>query len=145
MGGLPVLMGVGNYLALPHPEPRHLATKCNHGCCSMSLFADLLSTLFEPRYRREITEAVMDDRPLIEMAQALIGSAGETSGLALARDILARFTELDDVNKVAFFQDVAKTMNIDPEAVHSALDEYERSSCFIRSSSIGGTCCASLD
>ena len=87
----------------------------------------------------------MDDRPLIEMAQALIGSAGETSGLALARDILARFTELDDVNKVAFFQDVAKTMNIDPEAVRSALDEYTRSSCFIRSSSIGGTCCASLD
>ena len=93
----------------------------------MTLLADLLSTVFERRYRRETPEAAEDGRPLTEMAAALVGSAGETSGLALAREILTRFAELDDANKLVFFQDIASTMNIDPEAVRTTLDEYERS------------------
>lgn len=93
----------------------------------MSLLADLLSTVFERRYRREAPGATEDGRPLTEMATALVGSAGETSGLALAREILSRFAELEDADKLAFFQDIASTMNIDPEAVRSTLDDYERS------------------
>lgn len=93
----------------------------------MTLFADLLSTVFERRYRRETPVVAEDGRPLTEMATALVGSAGETSGLALAREILTRFAELEDADKLAFFLDIASTMNIDPEAVRSTLDEYERS------------------
>lgn len=93
----------------------------------MTLLADLLSTVFERRYRRETAEVALDGRPLTEMAAALVGSAGETSGLALAREILTRFADLEDADKLAFFQDIASTMNIDPEAVRTTLDEYERS------------------
>lgn len=92
----------------------------------MTLLADLLSTVFERRYRREASDATKDGRPLIEMAAALVGSAGETSGLALAREILSRFSDLEDEDKLAFFHDVATTMNIDPEAVRTTLDDYER-------------------
>lgn len=93
----------------------------------MTLLADLLSTVFERRYRRETPEAAEDGRPLTEMAGALVGSAGETSGLALAREILTRFEQMNDADKLAFFQDIASMMNIDPEAVRTTLDEYERS------------------
>lgn len=93
----------------------------------MTLLADLLSTVFERRYRRETPEAAADGRPLTEMATSLVGSAGETSGLALAREILSRFAELEDAEKLTFFRDIATTMNIDPEVVRTTLDEYERS------------------
>ena len=62
----------------------------------MTLLADLLSIVFERRYRREPSETAKDGRPLTEMAAALVGSAGETSGLAQARVILSRFAELND-------------------------------------------------
>ena len=93
----------------------------------MTLFADLLSTVFERRYRRETPEAAEDGRPLIEMASALVGSSGETSGLAMAREILSRYADLDDAAKLAFFRDIATTMNLDPEAVRTTLDAYEHS------------------
>ncbi|MCR9112025.1 MAG: malonyl-CoA decarboxylase [Rhodobacteraceae bacterium] len=92
----------------------------------MTLLADLLSTVFERRYRRETPDMTLDGRPLTEMATALVGSAGETSGLALAREILSRFAGLDDAEKLEFLQSIAITMNIDPETVRSTLDEYER-------------------
>lgn len=93
----------------------------------MTLLADLLSTVFERRYRREASEGAEDGRPLTEMATALVGSAGETSGLALAREILTRFGALDDDEKLAFFRNIASTMNLDPEAVRTTLDAYEES------------------
>ena len=92
----------------------------------MTLLADLLSTVFERRYRRETPDMTLDGRPLTEMATALVGSGGETSGLALAREILSRFAGLDDAEKLEFLQSIAITMNIDPETVRSTLDEYER-------------------
>ncbi len=92
----------------------------------MTLFADLLSTVFERRHRRDTAGAALDGRPLTELADALVGSAGETSGLALAEEILTRFDTLSDNEKLEFFRYLASAMNIDPEAVRSSLDEYER-------------------
>ncbi|MEO3414440.1 malonyl-CoA decarboxylase [Roseovarius sp. CAU 1744] len=92
----------------------------------MTLLADLLSTVFERRYRRESREGTMDDKPLPELCDALVGSAGETSGLALAEEILSRFARLDDADKLAFFTYLTSAMNIDPETVRTTLDEYEK-------------------
>ncbi|MBO9466421.1 malonyl-CoA decarboxylase [Tropicibacter sp. R15_0] len=92
----------------------------------MTLLADLLSTVFERRYRRDASDTALDGRPLTELATALVGSAGETSGLALGSEILSRFAQLEDGDKLAFFRDIATTMNIDPERVRSTLDDYER-------------------
>ncbi len=92
----------------------------------MTLLADLLSTVFERRYRRHEAGAALDGRPLTELADALVGSTGETSGLALAEEILTRFDTLGDNEKLEFFRYLATAMNIDPEMVRSSLDEYER-------------------
>jgi malonyl-CoA decarboxylase len=92
----------------------------------MTILAELLSTVFERRYRRESSKLKLDGRPLIELATALVGTAGETSGLALAREILSRFAELEDEAKLAFFHDIATTMDIDPELVRTTLEDYER-------------------
>mgnify|MGYP001627895836 CR=1 FL=1 len=91
----------------------------------MTLLADLLSTVFERRRRREAS-ATPDGRPLEELASALIGSTGETSGLALAEEILTRFAALEGASKRAFFRHLATEMNIAPEIVRSTLDAYEK-------------------
>jgi malonyl-CoA decarboxylase len=56
----------------------------------MTLLADLLSTIFERRYRT-MASVWLDNLPLLELAEELIGTAGETSGLALSEEILSRF------------------------------------------------------
>lgn len=91
----------------------------------MTLLADLLSTVFERRYRQR-AEHVHDDRPIEDLAEALVGSAGETSGLALASDILAGFEEKDDAGKLSFFKHIATALNLDPETVRDTLDAYEK-------------------
>ncbi|WP_306144403.1 malonyl-CoA decarboxylase [Roseibium sp. MMSF_3412] len=92
----------------------------------MTLFADLLSTVFERRYRLP-GRYLRNERPLEDLADELVGSAGETSGLALAQDILSGFENLDDDEKLAFFRTIAGRLNIDPEKVRIALDAYEQS------------------
>jgi malonyl-CoA decarboxylase len=59
---------------------------------------DLLSTVFERRYRRKIHGAI-DGRPITELTGALVGSTGEVSGLALSEKILLRFEAMDDDRK----------------------------------------------
>lgn len=92
----------------------------------MTLLADLLSTVFERRYRREAHGPHEDGRPLTSLASDLVGSASETSGLALAREILSRFGPLPDAQKLDFFRYLATEMNIDPEEVRTRLEDYER-------------------
>jgi malonyl-CoA decarboxylase len=91
----------------------------------MSLLADLLSTVFDRRYRAT-AQAGRSRRPLGDQLRDLLGAAGEVSGLTLARDILAGYAGLDDAGKLGFLRDLAQGMNIDPEMVRSALDAYEK-------------------
>ncbi|MCD9149599.1 malonyl-CoA decarboxylase [Pseudophaeobacter flagellatus] len=91
----------------------------------MTLLADLLSTVFERRYRQP-AQRVRDDRPAEDLAEALVGSAGETSGLALAGDLLSRFAAMSDDEKLAFFRHIATALNIDPDAVRTTLAAYEQ-------------------
>ncbi|MEC9311115.1 MAG: malonyl-CoA decarboxylase family protein, partial [Pseudomonadota bacterium] len=92
----------------------------------MTLLADLLSTVFERRYRWS-GAAGQDNRPIAELAEDLVGSAGETSELMLAREVISGFEQLEDADKLAFFSHIATKLNIDPEAVRNGLDAYEQS------------------
>nr|WP_319385654.1 malonyl-CoA decarboxylase family protein [uncultured Roseibium sp.] len=92
----------------------------------MTLLADLLSTVFERRYRLP-GRYFRNERPLEDLADELVGSAGETSGLALAQDILSGFDNLNDEEKLVFFQTIAGKLNIDAEKVRAALNAYEQS------------------
>jgi len=101
-----------------------MAARCGDGGRSMTLLADVLSTVFERRYRAFGLKDP-DNRPLQDMATDLVGSSGETSGLALAERILSGFETLSDEQKLDFFHHIATDMNIDAEAVRTALDRYE--------------------
>ncbi|SNT11596.1 malonyl-CoA decarboxylase [Tropicimonas sediminicola] len=90
----------------------------------MTLLADLLSTVFERRYR-ELVPSRRDGRSPDQLARALVGATGEISGRALASEILARFRAMSDDEKRSFFRHIATDMNIDSEAVRSTLDAYE--------------------
>src|SRR6056297_3472687 len=92
----------------------------------MTRLADLLSTVFERRYR-PTTPPVQQDRSLVGLAEELVGSMGEVSGIALAREILSRFDPLDDDEKLTFFRHIAKSLDIDPDAVRTVLDAYQES------------------
>ncbi|NNE53592.1 MAG: malonyl-CoA decarboxylase [Sulfitobacter sp.] len=89
----------------------------------MTLLADLLSTVFERRYRLGRTGR-RDDRPIEALTTELIGAAGEASGLTVARNLLGRYAEMDDDAKLAFFHHLARDMNIDAIRVRQALEAY---------------------
>ena len=91
----------------------------------MTLLADLLSTVFERRYKAA-RDAPVDDRPFHALTIDLMGAAGEVSGLSLAQTILDRFARCDDAEKLAFFRHLAEDMTIAPSAVRRTLDAYEQ-------------------
>ncbi len=92
----------------------------------MSLLADLLSTLFERRYRANApSSAITDQRTTATLAGDLVGARGEVSGMDAARAILKRFAGMDDEAKRGFFHHISEQMDIDPETVRRTLDAYE--------------------
>ena len=87
--------------------------------------SDLLSTVFARRYRRRMP-LQSDRRSLSALADDLVGTTGEISGLAIAEDILSRFEIMDDAQKLEFFHYLATAMNIDPASVRRTLEAYEK-------------------
>jgi malonyl-CoA decarboxylase len=87
----------------------------------MSLMADLLSTLFERRYASAETQ---DDRPMRQLAQDLLTSQGEVSGVTLARQILDRYAALNDKRKRSFFEYLGRELDLDADVTQAALDLY---------------------
>lgn len=90
----------------------------------MTLLADLLATVFERRLG-ETVFSPRDRRPLPSLAKALVGTSGESSGMALGAQILGRFEALDNAGKLDFFRYLAREMNINADEVRSALDAYQ--------------------
>ena len=93
----------------------------------MSLFADLLSNLFDrrlPGLPRRIAEADRRDAP--ELARALMRAPGEDAQRLLAALLLDRYAAMGDAEKRAMFLRLSRELDIDAEAVRDALDAYER-------------------
>ena len=99
------------------------ARRC-YGCCDMSFFADLVSTVFERRYRSAISKDAVG-RSIEDLAQDLLGSHGEVSGSTLARLILDRFVEMNTDEKQAFFEFMTHALDIDAQAVRDTLQTYQ--------------------
>ena len=92
----------------------------------MTMLADLLSTVFERRMRFS-GPAVPDARSTEELAEALVGADGETSGQQLGQLILDRFKAMDEDERKAFFDYLATAMDFDPGEVRAALERHEES------------------
>lgn len=90
----------------------------------MTIFADILSSVFERRVRFSAGWA-KDDRSIEALTAELVSAAGERSGRALASRILDLYRGLDDAGKHAFFNHLALSMNIDPTGVRETLSAYE--------------------
>jgi malonyl-CoA decarboxylase len=90
----------------------------------MTMLADLLSTVFERRWRAS-GAGDSDPRPTEDLAEAVLGSDGEMSGQKLGRIILDRFAGMDEDARRAFFNYLATAMDFDPGQVRDALAAYE--------------------
>ena len=99
------------------------AQRC-YGGRNMSFFADLVSTVFERRYRSAISKDAVG-RSIEDLAQDLLGSHGEVSGSTLARLILDRFVEMNTNEKLTFFAFMTHALDIDARAVRDTLKTYQ--------------------
>ena len=101
-----------------------MAAQCGDGGGGVTILAELLSTVFERRYRTSADKG-RDDRSLEDLCQALIGSTGEMSGRTLAQRILDRYEALPDDGKLAFFRHISSVMTFDPARIRAALAACE--------------------
>ena len=92
----------------------------------MTILADLLRTIFERSERKSNSGFDQDKRSITELCDALIATTSETSALIIANKVLNKYSNLDDHEKLSFFQDVSTRMSIDPERVREALKDYEK-------------------
>ena len=90
----------------------------------MSIFGDLISTLFEKRYRN-IFLTNSHDKSIIELSKDLLGSFGEVSAGALAHMIFDKYSKITFDEKRTFFDFMAHDLEINPDEVRVALDAYQ--------------------
>ncbi len=90
----------------------------------MSFFGELISTVFERRYRKALSDEV-DGRTTSDLSEALLGSHGDVSGVTLARNLLDRYAGMEPAEKQAFFAFMTHELEIEPEDVLSTLHAYK--------------------
>ena len=90
-----------------------------------SFFGELLQTISErgrallARDRRG--EASAHSESLVELCEELLSGRGEASGVALAREILARYATLTIGPRIAFFEALAQRFGTDPARMEEAI------------------------
>jgi len=75
------------------------------------------------RDRRET--APQRSASFVELCEELLSGRGEASGVALARDILARYAELTAGPRIAFFEALAQSFGPDPERLQAAVAAWQ--------------------
>jgi malonyl-CoA decarboxylase len=93
-----------------------------------AFFADLLSTISE-RSRTLLrrvgsSDDKLDAADLIELCEALLSSRGEASGTAMAREVLDRYHHLDQPERLAFFEALARDYGPDREKLSQAIETW---------------------
>jgi malonyl-CoA decarboxylase len=83
--------------------------------------AELLTTLFD---RRPFGRKTGDGRQIVELCQALLAEKSEASGLQLALYALNRYSQMDIVEKSAFFEYLNNDLDIDGKAIASLAMAY---------------------
>jgi malonyl-CoA decarboxylase len=90
----------------------------------LSFFSELVSTIFERRYQKVLLKET-EGKTTVELADALLGSIGEVSGVTLARSILDRYAIMSSNEKLDFFEFMTDKLEIDPEYVIKTLDAFK--------------------
>jgi malonyl-CoA decarboxylase len=93
-----------------------------------SFFGDLLQSIADrgrailSRDPREPASGRSES--LIELCEDLLSGRGEASGVALAREILARYAELTIGPRIAFFEALGKTFGHDQARIDAAIEAW---------------------
>jgi malonyl-CoA decarboxylase len=96
-----------------------------------SFFSEMLQSIADRgralilRERRE--PARERSAGLVELCEALLSGRGEASGVALAREILARYAELTIGPRIAFFEALATTFGHDRNHIEAAIATWRQS------------------
>src|SRR5438477_11476220 len=88
----------------------------------------------ERRDRRETAEE--RSASLVELCEELLSGRGEASGVALAREILARYADLTTGPRIAFFEALATRFGPDHERIEAAIAAWRTTSTDIAASEI---------
>lgn len=94
-----------------------------------SFFGELLQSISDrgrallDRSRRGDVAARSDG--LIELCEDLLSGRGEASGVARARDILSRYSELTIGPRIAFFEALVSRFGVQPERVSEAIAAWQ--------------------
>jgi len=94
-----------------------------------SFFGELLQTISErgrallSRNRRG--EASARSESLVELCEDLLSSRGEASGVARARDVLTRYSELTTGPRIAFFEALHERFGADPARLQAAVPAWQ--------------------
>src|SRR6202790_115420 len=95
-----------------------------------SFFGELLQTISErgrslidrARERRERPAETTES--LADLCEELLSNRGEASGVALAREILARYADLTIGPRIAFFEALATRFGTDPTRIEAAIEAW---------------------
>ncbi len=93
---------------------------------NVSFFGELLTTISDRgRQLLDFSGIAGNQGDTVEsLSQALLSGRGEASGVALARQILSRYRELNDERRLAFFQVLATSFLPDADKVATAARAY---------------------
>src|SRR5580692_11811144 len=95
-----------------------------------SFFSEMLQSIADrsraliKRERREPAHEL--SAGIVEQCEELLSGRGEASGVALAREILARYAELTIGPRIAFFETLATTFGHDRTRVESAIATWRQ-------------------
>ena len=96
-----------------------------------SFFGELLQTITERGRalieRRHEPPGLAYSEGLAELCEQLLSIRGEGSGVALAREILARYDELKTGPRIAFFETLLSRFRPDRARIEAALEAWQRS------------------
>jgi malonyl-CoA decarboxylase len=88
------------------------------------MMMELLANIFDRRYS-PFEKDKNDNSSIIALVDKLISTAGESSGIALATQILDKFEVSSDEDKLTFFNHLSSNMDIDFDVVQKALENYK--------------------
>jgi len=95
-----------------------------------SFFGELLQTISDRGrallVRDKRADKATDFEGLVELCEDLLSGRGEASGVALARDILARYGQLTEEPRSGFFEALAHRFGPDPDAMEPAIEAWRR-------------------
>lgn len=96
---------------------------------SNAFFSDLLASISERGRtllrRAGSSGAKQDASELIGLCEALLSGRGEASGIALARELLDRYRNLDEAGRLSFFQTLARDYGPDRERLAQAIEAWQ--------------------